>query len=214
MTSKRLPADQHLAHQVRQMPQRGFTLIELIIFIVVVAAGLAGILSVMNTVVKSSADPMIRKQTIAIAESLLEEILLKEYCDPDLVETGTADIPIRPPVCYCNPNLSLIPNALVPTSRCQRSPQVRLGADKEATRNLYDEVDDYDTYVTLAGIVQPDAAATLVAGLGSYNISAVSVAVATAAESAELNAIGAKRITVTVTGPQGPVSLTGYRSNY
>ena len=78
MTSKRLPADQHLAHHVRQMPQRGFTLIELIIFIVVVAAGLAGILSVMNTVVKSSADPMIRKQTIAIAESLLEEILLKE----------------------------------------------------------------------------------------------------------------------------------------
>jgi MSHA pilin protein MshD len=61
---------------------RGFTLIELIIFIVVVAAGLAGILSVMNTVVKSSADPMIRKQTVAIAESLLEEILLKDYAKP------------------------------------------------------------------------------------------------------------------------------------
>ncbi len=58
---------------------RGFTLIELIIFIVVVSAGLAGILSVMDTVVKSSADPMVRKQAIAIAESLLEEILSKEY---------------------------------------------------------------------------------------------------------------------------------------
>lgn len=62
--------------------QHGFTLIELIIFIVVVSAGLAGILSVMNTVVKSSADPMVRKQTIAIAESLLEEILLKDYAKP------------------------------------------------------------------------------------------------------------------------------------
>jgi MSHA pilin protein MshD len=62
--------------------QRGFTLIELIIFIVVVGVGLAGILSVMNTGVKSSADPMIRKQTIAIAESLLEEILLKDYAKP------------------------------------------------------------------------------------------------------------------------------------
>lgn len=62
--------------------QRGFTLIELIIFIVVVSAGLAGILSVMNSVVKSSADPMVRKQAIAIAESLLEEILLKEYVNP------------------------------------------------------------------------------------------------------------------------------------
>ena len=41
---------------------RGFTLIEIIIFIVVVSAGLAGILSVMNTVVKSSADPVVRMQ--------------------------------------------------------------------------------------------------------------------------------------------------------
>jgi len=61
----------------------GFTLIELIIFIVVVSAGLAGILQVMNTVVKSSADPMVRKQAMALAESILEEIVLKNYCDPD-----------------------------------------------------------------------------------------------------------------------------------
>jgi MSHA pilin protein MshD len=62
---------------------RGFTLIELLIFIVVVSAGLAGILSVMNTVVKSSADPMVHKQAMALADSILEEILLKAYCDPD-----------------------------------------------------------------------------------------------------------------------------------
>ena len=69
----RAPAHQH---------QRGFTLIELIIFIVVVSAGLAGILSVMNTTIKSSADPMVRKQAIAVAESLLEEIVLKDYTKP------------------------------------------------------------------------------------------------------------------------------------
>ncbi|NBX20052.1 type IV pilus modification PilV family protein [Rhodoferax mekongensis] len=66
----------------------GFTLIELIIFIVVVSAGLAGILSVMNTSVKSSADPMVRKQAIAIAESVLEEVLQKAYADPDGTNTG------------------------------------------------------------------------------------------------------------------------------
>jgi len=68
--------------------QRGFTLIELIIFIVVVSAGLAGILSVMNTVVKSSADPMVRKQATALAESILEEIVLKAYTDPDGTNAG------------------------------------------------------------------------------------------------------------------------------
>lgn len=69
--------------------QRGFTLIELIIFIVVVSAGLAGILLVMNTVVKSSADPMVRKQAAALGESILEEIVQKEYQDPDGVSGET-----------------------------------------------------------------------------------------------------------------------------
>jgi MSHA pilin protein MshD len=62
---------------------RGFTLIEVIIFIVVVGAGLAGILAVSTNVVKSSADPMVRKQAMALADSILEEILQKEYADPD-----------------------------------------------------------------------------------------------------------------------------------
>jgi MSHA pilin protein MshD len=58
---------------------RGFTLIELIFFIVVVSVGLTGILLVSNTVVKSSADPLLRKQSLAIAQSLLEEIVQKDY---------------------------------------------------------------------------------------------------------------------------------------
>jgi MSHA pilin protein MshD len=57
----------------------GFTLIELIFFIVVMAVGLTGILSVSNTVIKSSADPLVRKQALAIAQSLLEEIVLKDF---------------------------------------------------------------------------------------------------------------------------------------
>lgn len=61
----------------------GFTLVEVIIFIVVVGAALAGILAVTNNAVKSSADPMIRKQAAALADSILEEILQKEYADPD-----------------------------------------------------------------------------------------------------------------------------------
>ena len=72
-----------------RLARRGFTLIEVIVFIVVVGAGLTGILSVMNTVVKSSADPMVRKQAITIAESLLEEILLKEYGNPSGGYSGT-----------------------------------------------------------------------------------------------------------------------------
>lgn len=68
--------------------QAGFTLIELIMFIVIVSIGVVGILSVMNLTVLHSADPMVRKQAAALADSIMEEILLKEYTDPDSTETG------------------------------------------------------------------------------------------------------------------------------
>lgn len=63
--------------------QRGISLIELVVFIIIVGVAVAGIISVMSTVVRSSADPMLRKQTIAMADALLEEVLAKAYVDPD-----------------------------------------------------------------------------------------------------------------------------------
>ena len=44
--------------------QAGLTLIELIIYIVVVLVGLAGVLTVFNTTVRGSADPVVRKHVI------------------------------------------------------------------------------------------------------------------------------------------------------
>lgn len=63
--------------------QAGFSLIELIFFIVVVALGLAGILSVMNQTVASSVDPLVRKQALVLADALMEEIMLKANRNPD-----------------------------------------------------------------------------------------------------------------------------------
>lgn len=59
--------------------QRGVTLIELVVFIIIVSVGIAGILSVFNLTTRSSADPVLAKQGLAVAESLLEEILLKDF---------------------------------------------------------------------------------------------------------------------------------------
>ena len=70
---------------LRRSRERGLTLIELIVFIVIISVGLVGILSVMNITTRSSADPMVRKQATAMAEAVLEEVLSKNYCDPDLV---------------------------------------------------------------------------------------------------------------------------------
>jgi len=57
--------------------QHGVSMIELIMFIVIISIAVAGILLVMNRVTGSSADSLVRKQALAVAESLLEEIELQ-----------------------------------------------------------------------------------------------------------------------------------------
>jgi MSHA pilin protein MshD len=64
--------------------QRGLSLIELIIFIVVMGIAAAGVLQMFNLATRSSADPVRRKQALLLAESYLEEVELARftYCDP------------------------------------------------------------------------------------------------------------------------------------
>lgn len=61
---------------------RGFTLIELIVLIVVVSVGLAGVLLVYSTSVRGSVDPVASKQALAVAEAMLEEVQLSAFCNP------------------------------------------------------------------------------------------------------------------------------------
>ena len=72
--------------------QKGFTLIELLLFIVIVSFALAGLLTVFNTTVKNSADPMIKKQMLSIGESLMQEVQAHTFswCDPSDANAATA----------------------------------------------------------------------------------------------------------------------------
>jgi len=60
----------------------GVTLVELVMYIAIVSIGVAGILSVMTYTSRYSADPMLQQQALLIAESYMEEILLKRFTDP------------------------------------------------------------------------------------------------------------------------------------
>jgi MSHA pilin protein MshD len=54
--------------------QAGMTLIELIIAIMILSIGVGGVLVVYKTTSRTSVDPVIQKQALAIAEGMMEEI--------------------------------------------------------------------------------------------------------------------------------------------
>ncbi len=58
---------------------QGFSLIELIVFIIVVGTALVGILGAQKISVGGSSDPLVRKQALTVAEMMLDQILAKDF---------------------------------------------------------------------------------------------------------------------------------------
>lgn len=71
--------------------QSGFSLVEAVIALVVLAAAAAGGLLIYAEATSRSADPMIRAQAQSIATAYMDEIMLQAYSDPDGSETGGAE---------------------------------------------------------------------------------------------------------------------------
>lgn len=177
--------------------QRGISLIELIMFIMIVSVALAGILLVMNTTTMGSANPLIQKQSLAIAESLLEEVELMPFtfCDPDDDNAGTAQVAAVDPVNGCATWVEGLP-------------------DNDVSRYdaalPYDNVSDYAGFTMAAGGIL-DVTGTPIGPAAGYS---ATIAVTPAALDA-VPAAESLRITVTVTGPDGvSVAVDGYRTRY
>lgn len=73
---------------IRKTGHNGFTLVELVIALVVIAAAAAGVLLVYAQTVLGSADPLLRAQARSIAEAYMDEALARAYEDPDGSENG------------------------------------------------------------------------------------------------------------------------------
>ena len=194
----------HRPARHRGPSQRGLSLIELIVFIAIVAIALAGLLVLYDTAVRGSADPLVRKQATAIAESLLGEVLAQPftYCDPQ-DPANDANSP--------------------PTSTAQCTGGAALSEDRgggalgpqPATENRFsatdplDNVADYNGYAMNAGIYSLDDGSTPVPGLEAYS-AAVTVTRAGLALGLP-NDAEALRVDVLVTGRGESITLTGYR---
>lgn len=172
--------------------QRGLSLVEVVVFIVVLGIGLAGMAVIYNQLTLASVDPLVRKQAVAIASSLMEEIQLRPFtlCDPGDANVFTA-----------------------PTPACG-TPEV-IGVEGGETRYAeprFDNVSDYHGFA-MAGSIQDINNATI-PGLTGYSASVV-IEEAGSAFPAAVPSADALRIRLIVTGPANVrVELQGYRLRY
>jgi len=192
--------------------QRGISLVELIMFIVIVSVALAGILLVMNVTTRNSAAPLIHKQALAIAESLLEEVELMPftYCDPDDPTATTAtSATIGPGACTVRVE-SLGPDAAF-------APYQTAAETRNSATTPFDNVNDYNGFNSVADGGIKDITGNAIAALSGYSAT-VAVAPQALGGIAATDVNGAPQsllIKVTVTGPDTvPVVVEGIRTRY
>ena len=181
--------------------QRGFTLIELVIFIIVVGVGLAGVLSVFNLTVFRSADPMVRKQMLSIAEALLEEVAMQpfSYCDPTDVNATTAtSAVVGVGSIFCN---SLAEGL-----------GVEAGETRSSSTNPFNNVSDYSGLATLNPV--SDISGTHTYTGYSATITLTAEALNTIASTSTPATMEALRITVVVSHGADSLRLDGYRARH
>ena len=66
----------------RHTRSAGVTLVELIVALVIIGVALAGMVAVYTATTRSSTDPVIVQQMEAIADNMMEEILMKPFAAP------------------------------------------------------------------------------------------------------------------------------------
>ena len=95
--------------------ERGVTLVELVITIVIISVAIAGVVGAFSLIVGRSADPLNQTRSVALAQLYMDEIITKKY-DDDTPQGGAPQ--------YDGP--------------------CTIGSETGETRANYDDVDDYD----------------------------------------------------------------------
>lgn len=202
--------------------QYGLSLVELVVFILVVGIAFTAIMSVYIQTGARSGDAMLRLRTTELAQSLMEEILLKKY-DERTPQSG---------------NCVRFPSG---NSRCSGGPQALaqtaagFGSDSGETRPIFDDVDDYHNIAycgTGAAAINPPctSACTDLLDASGNNIAAnypgFSVCIQVSFSGNEMNSVApgtgttvlnedAKRIDIHITDPlDSQITFSAYRANY
>jgi MSHA pilin protein MshD len=197
-----------VAMAARGPGQRGVTLIELVIFIVVVSIAVVGLLQIFARTTASSADPQLRKQALAIAEAMLDEIegARFTFCDPLADPAADVATNAAPFNATTNPTGCSTPQNVSATAPAVGRPYY----------NVSDYVRAFNTPLSykedVAGKLLPDGYAVSVAISHDAGLGPAGAMLPSDATPVNMNVL---RITVTVTyGANQQLVLAGYRTRY
>lgn len=186
--------------------QQGLTIVELVMFIVIVGIAAASILQVMDLANRNSTDPIRRKQAMLIAEAYMEEVQQAQFtaCDPIDANASTAMV----------------------AGDCATTPEL-FGPEGGALRP-FDNVNDYvpnsayvqgtpvRAFANAAGVDTDVAGVPLGAGLGNVQFNGFTTTLALRNVALpNIAAADVLEITITVNYGSGEsVVLQGYRTRY
>lgn len=182
----------------------GFTLVELVVFISIVSIAIAGVVGALSYTNRYSANPLVQKQAMAIAEALMQEIQ-------------------QVPFTYCDPNDDNSATARAYTD-CAANTQQALTGPTPSSESRYDQANPFDNVADYGGFQMPDNACagicrvgdnTPLAGISGYAVSVGLSQVGGSSAFPGLSADAAVQVTISVTGPANTrVVLNGFRVRY
>lgn len=184
--------------------QRGFSLVEMVVFIVIVTTAIAGVIGALAYTTRHGVDPLVRKQAIAIAESLMQEIqqMPFTYCDPDDANASTA----------------------TDYSSCTQPQNASLSGPTPSSESRYSATDPFDNVADYGGFSMPGGGCSgicsigntaAIAGLNGYTANVAITQVGGSGVFAGMPDSAVLQIVVTVTGPaETTIRLTGFKVRY
>ena len=167
--------------------QKGTTLIELVMTIVIISVAIAGVVGAFSLIAGRSADPLNQTRAVALSQLYMDEILAKQFADESPIGGGAVDK--------------------------TKADCLNIGVDDidvdDESRSTFNDVDDYDVLDDYPPKNSEEDS------LGGYSNFRVSVSVQCAGTEVDLADYQAKRIDITITDPSGNDYLfSAYRGNF
>lgn len=194
---------------IKHRRQHGLSMVELVMFIVIIGVAVVGVVRVLSMTTSMSVDPVRRKQALAIAETLLEEVQLARFTFCDGLDTQGA-----------NAGSAVVG---IDGVGCSAGMLENVGQEAGGVGRPYDNVNDYVTaygspnstvFLNGSGLLSDANGTALASGYAAAVTISATDSLGGIVSSATPATTEVLHIAVTVSFDNTSITLDGYRTRY